>query len=194
MLGRFCIGAFLPLLHAVVLPQAAPRGAFAPAVRARASSPLMGAVRQVTTAEFEAELQDCSSPILLDVFAVWCGPCQLMAPQLDIVRLLCPMDWPGCAHPCNICCSLADRCRVAVCAGRDRVPARRQKERPGCSPGRWLCRYRFIWFQQPAPDTCAAACAWQVAATLGDKCRVLKIDSDAEPEVADTLMVRSACY
>lgn len=44
----------------------------------------MQLVRQVTTAEFEEAIQDCSTPILLDVYAVWCGPCQLMAPQLEI--------------------------------------------------------------------------------------------------------------
>merc|ERR1719263_283643 len=51
----------------------------------RSCAPLMGAVRQVNTAEFEEEIQDCSTPIILDVFAVWCGPCQLMAPELEKV-------------------------------------------------------------------------------------------------------------
>mmetsp|Transcript_31743 Transcript_31743/g.101250 ORF Transcript_31743/g.101250 Transcript_31743/m.101250 type:complete len:160 (-) Transcript_31743:370-849(-) len=85
----------LPLLHALVLPHQAVRNVVTLSVRPRALSPFMGAVRKVTTAEFEQELQDCSTPILLDVFAVWCGPCQLMAPQLDQVAEV-----------------LGDRCRV----------------------------------------------------------------------------------
>jgi len=44
---------------------------------------VMGIVRQVNTAEFEAEIQDCSTPIIVDIYAVWCGPCQLMVPQLE---------------------------------------------------------------------------------------------------------------
>ena len=46
---------------------------------------LQAAASQVNTAEFEEEIQDCSTPIILDVFAVWCGPCQLMAPELEQV-------------------------------------------------------------------------------------------------------------
>lgn len=30
--------------------------------------------RQVNTQEFEEAIQDCSTPIIVDIFAVWCGP------------------------------------------------------------------------------------------------------------------------
>ena len=83
-----------------------PRPAAARAVR-------MGLARQVDTAEFEEAIQDCSTPILLDVFATWCGPCQFMAPALE-----------------------------------------------------------------------------EVAQKLEGKVRVLKIDSDAEPDVSNTLQIR----
>ena len=46
---------------------------------------LRSLVRQVNTAEFEEEIQDCSTPIILDVFASWCGPCQMMAPEMTAV-------------------------------------------------------------------------------------------------------------
>ena len=78
------LAACITPLHALALTAAGGRRfALRPSSRSPALS--MGAVRQVTTEEFEAELQDCATPILLDVFAVWCGPCQLMAPEMDKV-------------------------------------------------------------------------------------------------------------
>jgi len=42
-----------------------------------------GIVAHLTGSELEEELRDSSTPVLLDVYATWCGPCQLMAPHLD---------------------------------------------------------------------------------------------------------------
>lgn len=44
-----------------------------------------GLVNQVTGAELEQELKGHSTPLLLDVFATWCGPCQFMAPHFSAV-------------------------------------------------------------------------------------------------------------
>lgn len=44
-----------------------------------------GIVNQVTGAELEQELKGHSTPLLLDVFATWCGPCQFMAPHFSAV-------------------------------------------------------------------------------------------------------------
>lgn len=42
-----------------------------------------GAASELTAAELEQELCESDTPLLLDVYATWCGPCQLMAPQLE---------------------------------------------------------------------------------------------------------------
>eukprot|EP00614_Pseudopedinella_elastica_P014635 CAMPEP_0172582464 /NCGR_PEP_ID=MMETSP1068-20121228/1876_1 /TAXON_ID=35684 /ORGANISM="Pseudopedinella elastica, Strain CCMP716" /LENGTH=237 /DNA_ID=CAMNT_0013375823 /DNA_START=163 /DNA_END=877 /DNA_ORIENTATION=- len=41
--------------------------------------------RLVTGEELEIELTDLDTPMILDCFARWCGPCQLMVPVMDEV-------------------------------------------------------------------------------------------------------------
>ena len=44
-----------------------------------------GIVGTLNAEQLRQELSDSTTPLLLDVFATWCGPCKLIAPQLDSI-------------------------------------------------------------------------------------------------------------
>ena len=40
-------------------------------------------VKEITEANFDAEVMNSGKTCLIDFFAVWCGPCKMMSPIVD---------------------------------------------------------------------------------------------------------------